>query len=273
MKTQIKSVIIVVGILGISLSTLFFACQKESIAPLPNASPTAVQFTTGDSSQNSAAQESNGSYKTNSSNVGGIPARFYRVDPSYKNSYQHLQQRKGTDYGECSWTSYVITVACIYKANCWWNCSYPVSHAHVDQVKNTLVSRFGGNASRIDKLEWYAQNQDNNKINVYHSYIPHNGAYDEYAKLRAIKAMFNHIDAYRTPFIVVSHRGSVGHYRIVFSINWSGKYSGSRIYYTDCYDSAASSFDGNLESMDLDSFLHSMTQETSCYNMLFPLPK
>lgn len=204
----------------------------------------------------------------NASNANQIPSQMFGVNPIYKTYYTHIKQRPG----ECSWTSYVICISDIVAANN--NFCYPTT---INTVKNRCVSHanaIGINEFRIDNLNWYAGAYDASKIGW--------SLVSKSSKFAAIKEMLNHINTYRTPFLVVSSIGGTGHYRVVFSIDWKKGESGSTIYYTDCnYPSGASpgvvsnpSFSANYRSMDLTQFMSTMTGSfASYYNMLFMWPK
>ena len=269
--TKMKKVVIALIVL-MTLSVSITSCRKDQpiLSDNQDKTMTAPDHETLDPVEPMNATDNSksiNSWVMNASTANDIPTQMFGVDYKYKMSYQHLKQRSGTIYGECSWTSYVIAMSCIIKGNCNY-CSYPVSYAKVDEVKNRCSNQFGGlaNGSLITSVCWHANTYDYSKITG--TTVVKSPSY----RFDAIKYMLDHIANYHAPFLVISSMNGIGHYRIVFSIDWKRGGTGSTVYYMDCYYADQGSFYANLKSMDLTIFLNSMLGACSNYNILLLKP-
>ena len=212
----------------------------------------------------------------NATSASQIPSQFFKVDQIYKNSYIHLKQRPA----ECSWTSYVMCVGSVARAN---NKTYSTSltqvstvrdrcNAHAATFPSSSISSYG---DYIGNLDWYAGAYDNTKITRQFTAIQSNSG-----QFAAIKQMLAHINTYHTPFVVRSSINGEGHYRVVFSIDWRVGQTNSVVYYTDCNLPSGvaagvptnSGIEANLQSMDLTQFMSLMIVGANNYNMLFIRP-
>lgn len=265
--------------LAVLLLMILGACQKEEISPVesPYFTGEVDEETSSDLSiledslLNDSCLRSYYLDILNASNASQIPTTYFRVDSKYKASYQHMKQEYDANYGKCSWTSYVIAMSCIVKANCN-GCSYPVSYDKVNTVRSICM---GGNSpaygAQITRLKWYCNTYD------YHKASCTLESKTTAQRFTAVKLMLNHLYTYNSPFLVIgscpTSSGYVGHYLIVHGIYWKSGGTGSRIYYTDCNSMGVnSSYYNNLKSMDFTTFLNLMVEAPNNYNMLFLRP-
>lgn len=184
-----------------------------------------------------------------------IPSKFFRVASMYKENYVHLKQPDGKS---CSWTTYVNCINDIVTANN--NFCYSTS---ISTVRRRCSNKFDYPNS-ISALKWYAQTYDDDLVDVYSKSTS--------SRWTATKYMLNFINENHVPFIVVSSTNGIGHYRLIFSIDWKQSESKSIVYYTDCAYSDKGSFDDNVRTKKLSEFLSSMIETTNYYNMLFLMP-
>ncbi len=254
-------------LLAISLLMIAVACQKEEISPVTQDAYVAVEENA--SNMQDEDNISSDVYEKSTLNILGatnanqIPAQMFAVNPIYKTSYYHYKQ---PDNVSCSWTTYVNCINCIVSANNTFCYPTPISIVRY-RCQNYYPGVQTNGASHILALEWHVGKYDN-------SYVYYNRKSTEDRWL-ATKLMLNHINTYRTPFIVRSSMNGVGHYRLIFSIDWKQSESLSMVYYTDCYptQSNGSSFQSNVRSMRLVDMLNSMKVGATYYNMLFMWPK
>lgn len=186
-----------------------------------------------------------------------IPSKFYGVNQKYKRSYKHIRQ--GRD--ECSWTSYVMTTGAIANGNGRY---YPVSASQVAKVKS------GSGSSYISDIERYSRNYDSYLVTADVEAHSKNSS----GRFEMVKDMLYHIDTKRTPFVALgSTTGGrrIGHYYIVWSIDWKRGGTGSTVYYTDPLDYPQSNMDRQVKAMNFTTFLNLMRDNPDAryYNCLF----
>lgn len=233
------------------------ACQKEKEELSPAAQDEMSSITLPqDSVASTGGPKMSSSTILNATNASQIPSQFFQVSSIYKNSYIHLQQYAG----ECSWTSYVLCTGAIARAN---GNSYSATHTKVTAVKTAC-----NNSAYIGDIASYAANYDYNLVNKSLKATPEStGRFD------MIKYMLAHINTYHTPFIALAldQSSGIGHYLTVWSIDWKCGGTGSTVYYTNTLLSAQSTFNGNLNSTSLTTFLDWMRDNPSAsyYNCLF----
>lgn len=184
-----------------------------------------------------------------------IPAKFFRVASMYKENYVHLKQPDGKS---CSWTTYVNCINCIVTANNDFCYSTSIS------TIRKRCSNKNKYPNSISALVWYAQTYDDDLVDSYSKSFS--------SRWTTTKFMLNFINENRVPFVVISSLNGVGHYRLVFSIDWKQSESKSIVYYTDCAYSDKGSFDSNIKTKKLSDFLDSMVETNDYYNMLFMTP-
>ena len=240
--------------LCISMVTiLLFAmasCQKDQDMRTPDPGDSGdVQFKTSSTSILS----------TTSANQ--VPIQMFAVNPMYKTAYYHYKQPDGIS---CSWTSYVNCINCIVTANNNYCYSTAISTVK-SRCQNYYPQASTNGSNSILALEWYAGKYDYNLIN-YNRKSTGN-------RWDATKNMLAHINSYHSPFVVISSMDNVGHFRVVFSIDWKQSETTSTVYYTDCWYPNTGSFNTNLRSMSLYQFLNLMTTNSAYYNMFFMWPK
>jgi hypothetical protein len=191
----------------------------------------------------------------NATSATQIPSQPFKTSTMYKNSYIHLQQYSG----ECSWTNYVLCAGTIARFKGY---SYPATHAKVTAVRNAC-----NNSSSISALASYSSNHDYSCV----SNQLRSSSKTTSGRFQMVKYMLYHLDTYHRPFITLASTPSgVGHYYIIWDINWICGGTGSTIYYTNTLLPPASSFNGNLQSVSLTTFLNWMENNPSAsyYNML-----
>lgn len=178
----------------------------------------------------------------NASSIQDLPLNFFRTDQVYKNNYIHLQQKSG----ECSWTSYVLCAGAIAKGKGY---SYDVNYNKITTVKNWC-----GN-SYIERLRDYAQQVDNTFLgNTYLSKESKTSS----GRFSTIKQMLNTINLYKSPFLAIITSNGIGHYVVVWSIDWKQSETNSIVYYTDPLDLPKTTFDLQVKSMNMSDFLDKM---------------
>lgn len=246
--------------LAVVLLMVLGACQKEEINPTVPALEEGVgNPDPGDSGEMQLKIAS--STIMNATSASQIPSQMFAVNPIYKTAYYHYKQ---PDNVSCSWTSYVNCINCIVTANN--NYCYATNINTVrSRCQNSYPEVHKNGANHISALEWYVWKYD--QSHVYYSLK------SESNRWSATKEMLAHINNYHTPFVVRSSMGNTGHYRVVFSIDWKKTESASTVYYTDCWYANNGSFNSNIRSMNLYTFLNYMIINAKYYNMLFMWPK
>ncbi len=184
--------------------------------------------------------------------ANSIPSKFYKVKPQYKTAYKHIKQKTN----ECSWTAYVMAAGAIAKGK---GNSYEVSHAKVERVKDWCRNRdnCSGNytgvcGSHISTVTAFGNSNDKSVI------TSKSKSRSTSLRIYMVKDMLDHIQNYGTPFLALGKRGSIGHYYIIWSIDWKQGGSGSTVWYTDPYLTDGGNFDANIKSMGLTEMLNSM---------------
>lgn len=201
----------------------------------------------------------------NATSASQIPSQMFAVNPIYKTAYIHLLQYTG----ECSWTSYVLCTGAIARAN---GNSYAATHTKVTSVKNacnTHANQVNTDPEFIGNLDWYAGAYDAGVINKQLRATPDNST----GRFQMTKYMLAHINSYHTPFVALALDpvSNKGHYLIAWSIDWKAGGTGSTVYYTNTLLSPQSTFNGNLKSTSLTTFLDWMRDnpKATYYNCLF----
>lgn len=233
------------------------SCQKEQDAS-PTLSSTEDVATTPQLKMSSSAILA-------ATSASLIPSQMFAVDPMYKTSYIHVQQYSG----ECSWTSYALCTGAIARANGF---TYPATHAKITAIKNACIAHAAQNGSSpsfIGNLDWYAGAYDYSIVNKQLRSTPKTSA----GRFDMTKYMLAHINSYHTPFVALAldPQSNTGHYLTVWSINWIAGGTGSTLYYTNTLLTPQSTFNGNLKSTSLTTFLDWMrdNSQASYYNCLF----
>ena len=184
-----------------------------------------------------------------------IPTQFFKANQVYKNNYIYLKQKTG----ECSWTNYVLNAGAIARAKGY---SYPATYAQVTAVKN-----WTGSNALITKLNQYRSANDASKVSGEIKSFSKNST----GRFNMVKQMINHLDTRKTPFIALASYSGIGHYYIVWSIDWKVGGTGSEIWFTNTLDPVYSSFDTQVRNMNFSDFLDLMEDnpDASYYNSLF----
>jgi len=246
------------------LFIMLSSCQKEGRSPVVDEWPS---FATNDSLLPTGGPKILSSTILTATNANQIPSQMFQVNPIYKSAYVHLLQYSG----ECSWTNYVLCTGAIARAN---GNVYPATHAKVTAVKNDCIGHAGTTlaASNISTLNWYAGAYDYGIIDKQLCATAQTTA----GRFDMVKYMLAHINTYHSPFIALAldPNTGVGHYLIVWSIDWQVGGTGSMIYYTNTLLPVQTTFDMNLKSCSLTTFLNWMQNNTQAnyYNCLFLWP-
>jgi len=231
----------------ITLGVNFSACQKEKeIFPNQSEMTTTPPPDQGDTIAGEPSSTGNpkAAFILNATSASQIPSMYFYSGSCYKNKYTHVKQYSG----ECSWTSYVLCAGAIVNGN-FGSYVYTVNHPAITSVKNWCRSSY------IERLRDYANQMDGPYFgNVYLSkeYKTSTGRFN------TIKQMLNHLYVYQKPFIAIITNNGIGHYVVVWDIDWKCGGTGSTVYYTDPLDYPASSFYSQRQGMNMTTFLDKM---------------
>lgn len=235
------------------------SCQKETIQPQGISSPSATDEYLQNAHENYEPLWDEGPKSGNILNATSssqIPSQFFKAATKYKNAYVHVQQYSN----ECSWTSYTLAAGAIANGKGY---TYNVNHTKITYVKNWCGSSY------IERLYDFATQKDDWFLsNVYLSKEPKTSA----GRFTTIKQMLYHIQTYKTPFPAIITHSGIGHYVVVWSIDWKCGGTGSTVYYTDPLDPVKATFDLQVKTMDYTTFLNKMgpnNPDVSRYCALF----
>ena len=178
----------------------------------------------------------------NATSATQIPTQFFRSDQRYKTAYIHVKQYDG----ECSWTSYTLAAGAIANGD---GETYTVNHEKITYVRNWCKSKY------IEQLYAFATQKDNW---IFTNVCLSKKVVSPAGRFLMIKDMLYHLETYKKPFVAIITSSGVGHYVVVWSIDWKCGGTGSTVYYTDSLDPVASTFDNQIKSMSLTSFLDKM---------------
>lgn len=236
-----------VGLVTILIILAFMAssCQKEktTVSQTNQASPLTMLDQNAGDEYSLVTDNSKSSVILHATTSTQIPSQFFKVDPKYKTAYVHIKQYTN----ECSWTSYTLCAGAIAKGK---GNTYDVDHTKITFVKNWC-----NGYSYIERLRDFANQMDNWFLgNVYLSKESKTAT----GRFTTIKQMLNHINDYKMPFIAIITAGGIGHYVVVWSVDWKCGGAGSTVYYTDPLDYPASTFDGQIKTMGFTAFLDKM---------------
>lgn len=249
MKKLLILAVLILGMVSCEKPSLMSPPQEKVILPLAVADTTPTR----------AAKAATLSI-LNTTNASQIPSQMFAVNPIYKTAYYHNKQPDGLS---CSWTSYVNCINCIVTANNNYCYPTPISIVRYRCTAYYPEASTKG-ATNILALAWHLMTYDQGYIH----YLQKSTS----SRWEATQYMLYHITSYHTPFVVRSSINGIGHYRVVFSIDWKQSENSSIVYYTDCLYANATTFNGNLRSMSLSDFLTFMKVDANAYNMLFMWP-
>ena len=188
-------------------------------------------------------------------------AKTYYVASKYKNAYKHLRQNSS----ECSWTAYTLAAAAVVRGN---NKNYPsnlVSPSATDYRNKINHVRDESGSARIDSLASYANRYDkpNYSINVRIQ------SYDTFDK-----AVFGFLGERKRgnqkPCIFIGSSNGIGHYFVLWDIDWNGTAATSYVNVTDPLDGSTnslSSYDDRRTYTNLQTLLNSNIANK--YNFLY----
>lgn len=161
----------------------------------------------------------------------------YRVADMYKNAYVHVVQKTG----ECSWTNYVLAAASVIRAHGDYN--YPdkaggyeskIQHCK-DWCGTTAMSKINSYVTEVDGKSY--------NISTKHHFTPDRN----YTK--AAEIMLAHLQNNQTPLIYITSVNRIGHYVIIWSIDWYGSIENSTVWYTDTLKSGKEFYPINFKEL------------------------
>ena len=185
----------------------------------------------------------------------------YYVALKYKNAYKHLAQYNS----ECSWTAYTLAAAAVARGNNKNYASNLVSPSATDYRNKINHVRDESGSARVDSLASYANRYDkpNYSINVRIQ------SYDTFDK-----AVFGFLGERKRgnqkPCIFIGSDNGIGHYFVLWDIEWNGTAANSSVYVTDPFKgstSSLSSYDERKKSTNLQKILNSNVAKK--YNFLY----
>jgi len=247
--------------LCISLVTvLLFAmasCQKDQDIITPSVPSTQVDTGKPDPGESGQQFKTTSSSILNATSASQISSTFLTSKWAYKNKYVHTTQYSG----ECSWTSYVLCAAAIINGDLGYY-YYPVTHTKITYVKTWCGSSY------MERLRDYANIKDN--LYFYNVSLCKESK-NSTGRFNMTKQMLYHLYLYQKPFISIITSSNIGHYVVVWDIDWVCGGTGSTVYYTDPLDSPTI-FMSQVKTMSLTTFLDKMgplNNYTSSYCSLF----
>lgn len=253
MKT--KKFFIMVFLLCLTMAS----CQKDQ--DIPTSAPILQSADLNDPSLGDSSHLSlkiSSANILNATNANQIPSQLFAVNPIYKTAYAHYKQ---PDWVSCSWTSYVNCINTIVTAHNNYCYGTPISTIRY-RCEHYYPERNVYGASHVLALAWHLSTYDYKQVCFSRSSTNN--------RWEATKQMLSHINTHHSPFLVRSSINSVGHYLVVFSIDWKQSESSSIVYYTDCCYADNGTFNANIRSMPLATFLDRMVGAGAhYYNVIF----
>ncbi|MDR3124702.1 MAG: hypothetical protein LBU10_02325 [Endomicrobium sp.] len=227
---------------------MFSSCTKdEDVVSVPTPAEKAIDVPSEDVSTRATTTE------------------YCYVAAIYKNAYKHLKQLSG----ECSWTSYTLTAAAVARGN---GSNYPNNIANPVEAnyrsKITHVRTMCVDTSYIWKLEWYGQNVDHPAYSTISPYLVVREA-NEFDN--AVYAFLAERRINQKPCIFLGSKGGIGHFYILWDLEWNGTAASSVVYYTDPDSGSTTSFSSYNDRknyMSLSSMLSTKLSGNK-YNFLF----
>ena len=177
-----------------------------------------------------------------------IPSGTYGIAQAYKNNYSHINQydqSPTSNYqygwpgnvsnpGNCSWSTYVMAVGCVGRAEgTIASNDYKLDKARrlKQYVYNHLPTSQQSYLNAAD-----ITNITNLYVNVWDNGIIANiqlTPYNKYAIENIAYGMISHLKNNHSPLVYLGSAGSIGHYYTVVSIVWTGNLSSSDVWYCD----------------------------------------
>ena len=192
-----------------------------------------------------------------------IGVGVYNIDPIYKSSYVHYKQ------GEvgCGPLNYILAMRAIIRGN---NSSSNYA-SNIYDAWQDVITAGGTTAQTVSQLYdyWY----ENDRGWGVGAYMPQETYSHKTTSGREgiTEAMIYQLADNRKPLLflgAMKNRSNqwVGHYYIVWNITWRGSLSTSTIYVTDTTDSVKSSFDQQIKSYNLLTFLNNAEKNPQASN-------
>ena len=191
----------------------------------------------------------------------------YYVSSTYKNAYKHIKQPDGTS---CSWTAYTLAAAAIARGN---SESYPsgLSNPTPTDYVNKLwhVRTILNGSKRIDSLAVYANTTDHPTYNSISATPWGHSDFDTATfKLLGERKLYGN----DKPCLFVSTTSTgLGHYVIIWDIEWGGTAANSTVYVTDPNSGSKttfSSYSDRVYSVNMQNLLQSKPAGQN-YSFLF----
>lgn len=244
-----------------TLGVVTLSCEKEKDF-FPGQSEMTSITPPPDQGGDTTIDQTKASWILNATSANQIPSTYFTSHSKYKGIYyKHIHQPDGTS---CSWTSYILCASSIVNGD-WQATFYPVTSSKIYAFKNQC----NGN-SNIDTLKKYALKMDD----IFFSSIYRlKESKNSTGRFNAIKQMLNHLYTYQKPFIAIITLNGIGHYVVVWDINWKVGGTGSIVYYTDPHDNPTGSWSTQKKSMNFTEFLDKMgplNSYTNYYGALMP---
>ncbi len=207
----------------------------------------------------------------------------YTVKQKYKDAYYHINQYDSkignVNYGNCSWSNYIMAVGCVGRASGTID-YYGSDKTNIyDEYKVKRLRDFmyksRGSYGKAATMEYiykdYGLIYDANKVGLSWRTTGKSSGYHQ----TITNELINHLSDFGTPIVIIGGISGAGHYYTVFTIDWTGSRSTSTIYVAD-------SMKGNtgdkliyptVQSHNLQTFLDNLSAgSSSAYsrcNMLF----
>lgn len=178
--------------------------------------------------------------------LSDISPGVYNIDSIYKSSYVHYQQGAVG----CGPLNYVLCMRAIIRGN-----NPSATYASNIYAKWQDVITYAGYTAQTtsDLFDYWYDNDQGWGVYAYEApYQSHNDA----GKQAITESMIYQFADNHKPFLFLGATSSgAGHYYIVWNITWTGNLNTSTIYVTDTTDPVKPSFNQQLKSYNLNSFL------------------
>lgn len=168
--------------------------------------------------------------------------RLYRAESKYKTAYRHLRQQQS----ECSWTNYVLAAEAIVDANYGRNYFVTASGSVAKKIEHCKGECRG--STHINTINDYSQTWDSQKYG-FTTKVATTGKTNHTG---AIKRMLAHLSEEKTPLIYITSENNIGHYIIIWSIDWRGSIENSTVWYTNTLEGSRDEMKSTENSSQFD---------------------
>lgn len=196
----------------------FFSCNNDELMSVPDSIESNVEI-------------------ISNSDPTGISTKaleIYYVKQIYKTAYKHLHQASG----ECSWTNYTLASAAIARGN-GKNYPYQLSNPTVSDYKRKIkdVKDECGGSKLITKIESYSYTWDKPTYSI-NARVESKSTFDEAVYLFLGERKRGN----QAPCIFIGGAGGIGHYLILWDVEWNDTADNSYVYITDTLDGDENNF-------------------------------